>query len=278
MKNGVKGFLVVLILFLTACKAGKEAAVVALPAMTATERVEQVVAAGVAYDDLSSHVRLSLRKGEAKEGMTVDAALRVVRGEAIQLSVRLPIIGSEAARVVITPERVLVVDRLNRQYVSETVATALGGWGLGFDFYALEALITNRLFGTGGGEIRREDYALFQVNDGPYSSQITRSGGRLEVDFESDYTHRIRSAKLTRTGEKGDLRWEYGDWAPVAGGDQAFPMSLRVELRTVDGAVGLDCSHKSVEMDKGGAVDYTIPAKYRQVSWAEVVKGLGGVR
>jgi hypothetical protein len=74
------------------------------------------------FSTLSAPVRTTLQLGSGKE-MSVDAQLKIVHNEAIQLSFRIPFFGTEAARVVITPQNVLVIDRLKQQYLAESFVT-----------------------------------------------------------------------------------------------------------------------------------------------------------
>ena len=48
--------------------------------------------------------------------MSVNANMRVRRGEIIRFSVA-PILGIEVARIDITPDKIMAVDRMNKRYV-----------------------------------------------------------------------------------------------------------------------------------------------------------------
>lgn len=64
---------------------------------------------------LSSKVRLTI---PAKDGsITVNGTMKLVSGERMQLSFLVPIIRSEVARIEITPDDILVVDRMGKRYV-----------------------------------------------------------------------------------------------------------------------------------------------------------------
>ena len=48
---------------------------------------------------------------------SVDGTLKLHRGERIQLSFLMPILRSEVARMEVTPDEVLLVDRMGKRYV-----------------------------------------------------------------------------------------------------------------------------------------------------------------
>jgi hypothetical protein len=69
---------------------------------------------------LSSDVQLTLpmRGGD----MSVNGTMKMVSGEGVQLSFAMPLFGSEVARLEMTPDTLLVVDRMNRRYVQAPVS------------------------------------------------------------------------------------------------------------------------------------------------------------
>ena len=66
---------------------------------------------------LSSKVQLTIpNKGGT---VTVNGTMKLVSGERMQLSFLMPILRSEIARLEITPNDVLIVDRMGKRYVQE---------------------------------------------------------------------------------------------------------------------------------------------------------------
>ena len=69
---------------------------------------------------LSSKVQLTIpNKGGT---ITVNGTMKLVSGERMQLSLLMPILRSEVARLEITPDDVLVVDRMGKRYVQADFA------------------------------------------------------------------------------------------------------------------------------------------------------------
>ncbi|MDR2683463.1 MAG: DUF4292 domain-containing protein [Dysgonamonadaceae bacterium] len=262
----------IVLLFAASCKTGKEPASIALPAMTAEERINHIIQSGTQYNNLSSSLKLTIRQGEPQKETTVDAQLRMVKNEAIQLSLRIPILGSEAFRMVITPDKLLIIDRLNKQYLSETLQDIRKQMPFDVDYYSLEALLSNRLFIAGKKEITPADYALFQTRNDRFRTHILYTESqKITYDFESDYTHRIQSARMTQATGASYLQCSYTDWG-LASDNRTFPMTFLLQLHTPEGIYELNGSHKSVLINTEFAVDYQIPNKYKQVTLEQVVR------
>lgn len=65
---------------------------------------------------LSSKVRLTVPT--SKEAiLTVDGTLKLKAGERVQVSFLMPILRTEIARIDLTPDEILLVDRMGRRYV-----------------------------------------------------------------------------------------------------------------------------------------------------------------
>jgi len=67
------------------------------------------------------------------------------KGEVIQLSV-VPLLGIEVARLEISPERILAVDRLHKQYVEVSFEDLNRMANLNLSFNVLQSLFMNESF------------------------------------------------------------------------------------------------------------------------------------
>ena len=67
---------------------------------------------------LSSKVRLTIPSKDAV--FTVNGTMKLISGERMQLSFLMPIIRTEVARMEVTPEEILLVDRMGKRYVRAT--------------------------------------------------------------------------------------------------------------------------------------------------------------
>jgi hypothetical protein len=272
MKEKMKYGCFLLLFLAVACKTSQEAAVgIALSAMSNEERIQSIVQSGLQYNDLSSNLKLTVRRGNGKE-TGIDAQLRIVKGEAIQISLRIPILGSEAFRIVIGPEKVLIIDRLNRQYLSESTRFVLAQTFFDFDYYALEALLTNQLFIAGKKEIGPADYSDFRVRKDRFRAHLTCSDRqKINYDFESDYTNRVQSALMQQENGSSYLQCTYGDWG-LASNNRTFPMTVDLQLHMPDNVFGLSFSFKSLAVDTGATIDSSIPNRYQPIPLEQAIR------
>ena len=266
----VKYSLILLFLFAASCKSSKETASIALPSLTAQERIGSIIQSGIQYTDLSSNLKMTIRPGKTRKETSMDAQLRIVKNEALQISLRIPILGSEAFRILITPDKVLLIDRLNRQYLSETTQNIRAQMPFDIDYYGLEALFANQLFIAGKKDIRPADYADFNIREDNFRAYITCSDKQnILYNFESDYTNRIQALRVESKNASLSLQCNYTHWG-LTSNNRIFPMTLNLQLQTPDEVYDLNCSYKSVVLNTAFTIDYNVPNNYRQLTLQQI--------
>jgi len=194
---------------------------------TPSELFSDIIANHFQYNTFSARLNISLQSG-----MSSRANIRIIRDEALRISVQ-PLLGIEMFRLYVSPEWVVMVDRMGRRYVQENIASLQEVFPAGFDFYTLQALFTNALFVPHRNYVVQRDYRHFHISltyDMQYFMQAGdyRSGSRYSFLVNGD--DRITIANL----EHRDifLNWRYDNFAMV--GNHAFPHRMNVELRTAE--------------------------------------------
>lgn len=90
-------------------------------------------------DYLSSKVQLTIPHKEAV--LTVNGTMKLKSGERMQISFLMPILRSEVARMEVTPDEILLVDRMGKRYVRATRKELKNILPKKVDFAHLEKLI-----------------------------------------------------------------------------------------------------------------------------------------
>ena len=92
----------------------------------------------------------------------VSGTLRIKKGEVIQMSIA-PLLGIEVARAEISPNGILVIDRMNKRYVEVSFAEVKALAKADLDFHTLQALFLNELFLPGKDDLTARDASSFRV-------------------------------------------------------------------------------------------------------------------
>ncbi|WP_321333754.1 DUF4292 domain-containing protein [uncultured Bacteroides sp.] len=137
-------------------------AVVLLAACKST-RVAIAPIAPKAPTCLYSKLQLTVPYKGDKIGM--GGYLKMKSGERIQLSIQLPIIRTEVVRLDITPEEVLLIDRMNKQFVRASKSELTALFPKGVDYAKLEKLLFDASLPGGKSVLTGKELGLSSLSD-----------------------------------------------------------------------------------------------------------------
>jgi hypothetical protein len=255
--------LVGILLLTVSCKTGKETGQITLAKASKEERINSLRYQSVPYKTFSSALHFGFKSGEKAKGLSADAQLKIIKDETLQLSMRF--MGFEVARVNITPQQITVIDRVNKQYFSESMEMLRSYAPFDFDYYSLQSLFTNQLFIAGKRTITPEDYASFQLKENDFSMVVNNTDSRgINYDFTSDYTHRILQTEMYKNRQEVDMKWFYQDFG-LTSDKKLFPMKMNMELTIPRNLITMNLVFSSVDIDKEFELETNIPSKYKKI-------------
>ena len=126
--------------------------------------------------------------------LTVNGTLKLKRGERMQLSFLMPILRTEVARIEVTPDDILLVDRMGKRYVHATRRDLKGVLPKRADYAHLEKLLYDAAKPNGKTVVTAEQLGLHKIE-----------GGRLEF---SDFSNRT----LTLTPTELSAKYQEVEW------------------------------------------------------------------
>lgn len=138
-------YLLLIVVALTGCKSSKHLVV-----------AEPVQPAAPSY--LTSRVQLTI---PGKDGsMSVGGTMKMKSSDRVQISLLMPIIRTELARIEITPDEVLVIDRMNKRYVRATKEELKNILSKDVQFSQLEKILTNASLPGGKTELTGKELGI----------------------------------------------------------------------------------------------------------------------
>ena len=260
------------IIFFGGCKTTRQAATgaTALSEMNKEERIESIQYQFIPFNTLSSSLRFSIQPGKKKNTTTANALLRIIKDQVIQLSLRIPILGTEVARISITPEQVIIIDRTGKRYVSESIQALKQKSPFDFDFNNLQALLTNRLFIAGKPSIDPGDYNSFIWSEDNFFVRLSNTDNQgIHYDFVSDFTNRIIQTEISK--KDVNMNWWYKDFG-TASNNRSFPMKMLMELTVPNDLITLNLTFNNVDIDTDFKLDTTIPNNYQRIEFERIIK------
>lgn len=233
---------------------------------------KRVVANRLSASALTARLNVNLQYGG--RSVSCGGQLRMKRGEVIQISLTLPLIGTEVGRLECTPSGVLLVDRMNKQYVRASYGQMEFLAQAGLDFFTLQSLFWNELFvpGEEGKDVNINLERFRASVSGDYTLLTLADAPKLEYDFLTQ-TSTARLERVTvrsrRVADKGEMICRYSAFTEVSG--KPFPANINLDIKDLGRDLGLSMSLNRI----GNAADWethtTVSAKYKQRTPEEIL-------
>ncbi|MCR5680095.1 MAG: DUF4292 domain-containing protein [Prevotella sp.] len=221
---------------------------------------------------VSSKVKFSVEIGQQQ--ITLTGNLRMKRDDVIRL--QLMAFGFvEAARIEFTKDYVLIMDRINKQYLKAPYNYVDFLRNSGLNFYVLQALFWNELFLPGKQSLTAKDMTKFNSSSlGDGESIIDYEEGKMNYSWLTyEQSGRIKMANVTyRDNYQGNtqLNWDYKMFAPL--GQKLFPSDMGITLTTPKKEVKLGIRLNYLGNESEWEPRTVVSNKYREVSVDEILR------
>lgn len=221
------------------------------------------------YSSFSSRLNLTVSKGT--KTISSKGNLRIVKDEAIQLSVQ-PLFGIEMFRLYVEPDYLLVLDRMNKRYVKESFDDIKGTSPIGFDFYSLQSLFSNSLFIPEQSNVSASDYRRFKFSETQENYHLTSRDKKSQVDysFSINGNDQITLTELVLPKKNYSLHWNYNQFALLK--DLFFPHEMKITASTQKRKLETSIRLSDINLNTEMSLDTSVPESYTKVELSEVLK------
>lgn len=220
---------------------------------------------------ITSKVKFSVEVGSQQ--LTLTGNLKMKRDDVIRL--QLMAFGFvEAGRLEFTKDYVLVMDRINKQYLKVPYQQLDFMRNSGLDFFALQSLFWNELFQPGKTHITDEMLKSYTTDLEADDAVISMESGKLSYRWLADKSNaQVKMANiLYKDRYRGNyqLNWDYLDFKQ--NGRKMFPMDHKVKFSTPDKEVKFEMMLNYMGADEDWETRTEVSGKYRQVSVDEILR------
>lgn len=220
-------------------------------------------------------------QGEGKD-ISVPGAVRMRRDQVIRLQVFIPLLGTEVGRIEFTPQYVLVIDRMHKEYVKADYTQVDFLKANGLNFYSLQALFWNELFLPGEQKVKDADLRQFSVSSGDGGAMVPLrlDKGSMSYVWKADRsTGRIGEAEVAYKSQAhgtSALNWQYSGFTAV--GVKQFPATQTFRFTTTatqkQRSVSLTFKMNSVKTNSDWDATTEVSPKYKRIETSDILKKL----
>lgn len=220
---------------------------------------------------ITSKVKFEVKIGDQELALTGN--LRMKRNDVIQM--QLMAFGFvEAARLEFTQDYVLVMDRINKQYLKVPYNQVNFMRDSGLNFHSLQALFWNELFQPGETVLNDENLAAFDTEQDGDNIKITYAKDKLSYKWLAAQNTGLIGIVNVLYKDKlhgnTQLNWDYKDFKNL--GTKLFPTNNSITFTTSEKELKLNVVLNNLKNDTNWDTRTKVSDKYREVSVDDILR------
>lgn len=256
-----------LMILLSSCKSQKLAIVDKqgkLVVRTQNKVFEDIIGKEYDYNTISAKGKVSVM------GKELTTIFKIKKDSILQASVR-PLLGIEVLRLDITPSRIVVIDRLKKQYAVVPLDQDIVA-SLGFNFYNLQSLFTNKLFLPGQKNVESKDYNkyIYSIQSNEY---VLECDGKNSVNylFTVDNLNLINQINVSLVNKDASMVWSYKNFVED-NNNITYPTQIDAKIKVGVRVVKVGVTYPKLDIDTNISFDTSIPSSYSEHDMKDLIK------
>lgn len=203
----------------------------------------------------SGRAKAKVQYGEESQNVTLN--VRMERDKAIWISVTA-LLGIEVARVIITPDSVKIMNRLQSEYVAKPFSYIYKYTNPGVSFKMLQDI----LIGNISTELLRTDQLQIATSDDDVQVIGVKEG--LTFHYGVNKSNRPFAFNLMELGKSNKLDVQYSDFAVIDGHN--FPQRFTLNIEGSGVKVSSDMLYNKSEFNNTVELPFSIPSRYKAIN------------
>lgn len=227
--------------------------------------LKKVTAQNVSRQYLTSKLKFSAQMGSQK--VSVNGSLKMKRDAVIRI--QLTALGlMEVGRLEFTPDYVLIMDRVHKQYIKAPYAHVDFLQRSGINFYTLQALFWNELFQPGHKTPNLKNFAVVSHDN---EVLIDLEGDNTRLDYQWNAQRKTALITQAQVSHSDALfRWTYDEFKKFD--KRPFPNDMQVNISSKEKSMSLGFKLSSLSDDDDWETYTKVSSRYTQVTVDDILQ------
>lgn len=235
-----------------------------------SQRFENTVASYADWTTLKTQGKVTLG---GSSPFSSAMQITMVRGKSVNVSLR-PLLGIEMGRIYITGDSVVIVNKVEKYYIAESLTLLTGGVPLNIN--DMQDLLLARMFELGNGTITTRAATLkgiTQGEDGLMNVTLQPKGMNFAYTFAVDSDLALRALTLEAGGRPVDLSATYASHFATPCGKVAGNVHMASKIGGKDMSIDFKFD-QGIQWNQSVSDRSPIDSRYRRVDGATLLKGM----
>lgn len=220
---------------------------------------------------ITSKIKFQVQVGN--QDLTLTGNLKMKRDDVIRL--QLMAFGFvEAGRLEFTKDYVLIMDRINKQYLKVPYNQLDFMRNSGLNFYSLQALFWNELFQPGRTKVTDEQLKAYSTDTDGDNVIISLEEGNMSYKWlaakDNALIKMVNVLYKDKFRGNTQLNWDYKDFKQM--GSKKFPTDNAITFTTAKKEVKLNLILNYIGNESDWETRTEVSAKYRQVDVDDILR------
>lgn len=222
-----------------------------------------------AMSGLSSKIKLKIETNG--KSISTSGTLKMKKNEIIQLTLIDPILGlMEVGRMEFTPSKVLIIDRVNKQYIDVPYSNVNFLKKVNVDFDTMQSLFWNEVFQPGHKSIDASEFIYSNLTGNDL--EMNYQDKILRYQFTSDYkANQLKKTAINNPNDKKyDFFFTYNDF--VSFNNRQFPKDMTMTFIASGQSTSLDMELGTIKLLSEDIVSTVPSSKYTKADPEKIFK------
>lgn len=205
------------------------------------------------FHSFSGRAKAKVELGKDNQDVTMH--VRIQRNKAIWISLTGTFLNVEGARVLITPDSVKIMNKLQGEYIAKPFNYIHKYTGEGVSFGVLQDLL---IANVSSDLLRTDQMTVAQATD---DVQLVGVKNDLSFQYSLNGKYRPKVIRLIPVGSSQSLEAFYSSFNDVTGYN--FPQNQNIKLSSAGFQVNAVLNYNKIEFNQDVEMPFTVPARYK---------------
>lgn len=208
------------------------------------------------FHSFSGRAKTKVKFGNQDQDVTLN--IRIERDKAIWISVTATVFNYEAARVMITPDSIRIMNKMQSELIAKPFSYVYRYTGEGVNFSTLQDLLL--------ANVSKDLLKTDQITVASAINEVQLVGIKNDLSFQYSLNpeNRPRVFRLNKVGSQENLEAYYSSFNKVSGYN--FPQNQNIKLKTNEIGVDAVLNYNKVEFNQSVEMPFTVPVKYKVIN------------